>query len=84
MIYRAHFSLLYDYAGTPPSPPSPSAVGIAVAAVWAVSTFRVPVTMWAEDEKFFLGFDQAVGADHSVGFTYGDDGSMFFRYKYRF
>ena len=61
-----------------------AAVGIAVAAVWAVSTFRVPVTMWAEDEKFFLGFDKAVGADHSVGFTYGDDGSMFFRYKYRF
>tara|TARA_Y100001934_G_scaffold265148_1_gene342956 strand:- start:980 stop:2071 length:1092 start_codon:yes stop_codon:yes gene_type:complete len=59
-------------------------VGIAVAAVWAVSTFRVPVTMWAEDERYFLGFEKVVGADHSVGFTYGDNGSMLFRYKYRF
>lgn len=59
-------------------------VGITIVAVWVVSTFRVPVTMWAEDEQYFLGFEKVVGEDHSLGFTYGENGSMFFRYKYHF
>ena len=61
-----------------------AAVGLAIAAVWAVSTFRVPVTMWAEDDRYFLGFDKTLGEDHSVGMTYSDTGTMLFRYQYRF
>ncbi len=61
-----------------------AAVGLAIAAVWAVSTFRVPVTMWAEDDRYFLGFDKTLGEDHSVGMTYSDNGTMLFRYQYRF
>jgi hypothetical protein len=61
-----------------------AAVGIAIAAVWVTSTFSIPITMQAVDEFYYLSFEKQINDAHTVGLTYGEDGTVVLNYRFSF
>lgn len=59
-------------------------IGIAIAVVWVASTFSIPVTMQAVDEFYYLSFDKKINDAHTVGLTYGEDGTVVLNYRFSF
>jgi hypothetical protein len=59
-------------------------VGIAIAVVWVASTFSIPITMQAVDEFYYLSFEKQINDAHTVGLTYGEDGTVVLNYRFSF